>query len=210
MGETILSSFPQWRFRRRAFPFDLSANKKQAHVNVAMSESNSSFAPDYAQLKKLLTEKNWKLADDETRLLMCRVAGRDAVPHLTPEAVNIFPCEVLRTIDVLWSTSSLGNFGFSAQRSIWLEVGGTSTVYDFQQMGRSGREALGNVEHRFAARVGWHNSGDWSGYSALHAKNLLPGHLPYSCLMCSYGSGLIGLLASALAWRIQVCSAPSA
>ena len=160
---------------------------------------------DFSQLRQFLVEKKWKLADDETRALMCRVVGRERIPHLTPETSRIFPCEILHTLDLLWATNSRGRFGFRAQRQIWLECGGSCEILQFEKMGRSDKEALANAERKFRSRVGWQDARSWSG----DASSLPIGYLPYGCLMCSYGLGLIGLVASALAWRLGDCN-PSA
>ncbi len=162
-----------------------------------MSEKCKPNQADYSRLEYLLIEKNWKLADDETRSLMCRVVGREAVPHLTPEAVRVFPYEILDAIDILWATNSEGRFGFRAQRKLWRECGGIGAILDFGKMEGGGKAALAETERKFVRRVGWVDARCWTGDSS----SLPVGYLPYSCLMCSYGHGLIGLVTAALALR---------
>jgi hypothetical protein len=157
---------------------------------------------DFSKLKRLLTQKQWKLADDETRTLMCKIAGREETPHLVPEAIAVFPCDSLKLIDTLWATSSHGRFGFSAQCELWLECGGAGKINDYFALGDVGRKSLGRIESKFVGKAGWLNEG---AYSETHLSNLTFGHLPYSCLMCSYGSGLVALVLSAIVWRLQEC-----
>lgn len=166
-----------------------------------MSRIAQNHAIDYSRLGQLLAEKQWKQADEETRSLMCRVAEREAVPHLTPEAVQKLPCDALHSLDLLWATNSHGRFGFRVQRRLWFESGGIGVVLNFETMGQSGKEALADAERKFVRRVGWQDARIWTGA----ASNLPIGYLPYSCLMCSYGLGLVGLVASALAWRLGDC-----
>ena len=187
--------------KTEAFPFDSAADETQADSS-SMSEEGEKYRVDFSQLQQFLAERKWKLADDETRALMCRVAGRERIPHLTPEAVRIFPCEILDSVDQRWATISGGRFGFRTQRQIWLECGGPCEILEFEKMGRSDKEALANAERTFTNRVGWQNARSWSG----NASSLPIGYLPYSCLMCSYGLGLFGLVAAALAWRLGDCN----
>jgi hypothetical protein len=172
-----------------------------------MSHPTQTEVIDFSRLRHLLSGCQWKLADEETRSLMCRIAGREEALHLVPQAVAVFPCESLRLIDALWVASSHGRFGFSAQRGLWVECGGDGKIHDYYEMGESGKSLLGQIETRFAAMAGWTREGP---YADAHLANLTFGHLPYSCLMCSYGRGLVGLVLSAIVWRLKNCDERSA
>lgn len=166
-----------------------------------MSEGDQKHRVELSRLELYLAQQNWKEADDETRSLMCRIVGRETVPHLTPDAIRSFPCEVLHSLDLAWAASSQARFGFRVQRKLWLACGGTGAILDFEKMERNGKAALADAERKFVRRVNWHDARVWTG----HASSLPIGYLPYSCLMCSYGLGLFGLVASALAWRLCDC-----
>ncbi|MEM9809546.1 MAG: GUN4 domain-containing protein, partial [Cyanobacteria bacterium P01_D01_bin.56] len=45
---------------------------------------------------------------------------------INADAIKQLPCEDLRTLDRLWVAASVGTFGFSVQKKIWLELGLTN------------------------------------------------------------------------------------
>ena len=90
---------------------------------------------DYRKLRDLLKAKKWKDADEETHKRMLEVAGRDSqgIRFLRREDVENFPCQDLGTIDKLWVKHSDGKFGFSVQKQIYQDLGGTGTKdYDYK------------------------------------------------------------------------------
>lgn len=114
---------------------------------------------DYTHLRNLLAVKNWKEADLETSAVMLQAAGREKEGWFSSESIEKFPCADLLTIDRLWAKYSLGRFGFSAQKPIYLEV-----EQDFE---------------KFGERVGWRVSNYWLNYSELTFDICAPtGHLP--------------------------------
>ena len=78
----------------------------------------------YAQLATYLAAQQWRKADEETLHLMLQVAGRKEQGYLDVGDIRNFPCDDLSVIDHLWVQFSQGQFGFSVQKQIWLEVGG--------------------------------------------------------------------------------------
>ena len=54
---------------------------------------------------------------------MLAVAKREK--ELDVNSIDNFPCEDLRTIDQLWVKYSDGRFGFSVQKRIYQNLGGT-------------------------------------------------------------------------------------
>ncbi|HEY9606946.1 MAG TPA: GUN4 domain-containing protein, partial [Allocoleopsis sp.] len=121
---------------------------------------------DYTKLRDLLTQGNWKEADEETLLVMLKVAGRKKDSWLRVEDIEKFPCTDLRTIDTLWVKYSKGRFGFSVQKRIWESVGGTPDA-DYE------------TYCRFGDRVGWRVDNNWLFYSDLTFTTEAPlGHLP--------------------------------
>jgi hypothetical protein len=82
---------------------------------------------DYSQLRKFLKKGDWRAADEETRKVMCRVAGREKQAYLSRESIDNFPCEDLQQINQLWEHYSKGKFGFSVQKKIYENLGGGQT-----------------------------------------------------------------------------------
>jgi hypothetical protein len=73
----------------------------------------------YAELEKLLKNKNWEEADNLTAELIWALAGKSQERSFRAEDSRYFSCEELRTIDNLWTENSDQRFGFSVQSNIW-------------------------------------------------------------------------------------------
>ena len=126
----------------------------------------SAVGVDYTKLRDLLVAKNWKEADLETNKRMLEVAGRESQGWLRVEDVENFPCQDLGTIDKLWVEYSDGKFGFSVQKQIYQDLGGTKD-YDYK------------VWQSFGDKVGWRKGGSWLSYSDLtFSEGHYWGHLP--------------------------------
>ncbi|MDE5124016.1 MAG: GUN4 domain-containing protein, partial [Trichodesmium sp. St19_bin1] len=126
----------------------------------------SAVGVDYTKLRDLLVAKNWKEADLETDKKMLEVAGRESQGWLRVEDVENFPCQDLGTIDKLWVKYSGGKFGFSVQKQIYQDLGGTKD-YDYK------------VWNSFGDKVGWRKGGEWLDYSNLtFSDGHYMGHLP--------------------------------
>jgi serine/threonine-protein kinase len=126
----------------------------------------SAVGVDYTKLRDLLVAKNWKEADLETNKRMLEVAGRESQGWLRVEDVENFPCQDLGTIDKLWVKYSGGKFGFSVQKQIYQDLGGTKD-YD------------NKVWESFGDKVGWRKGGSWLSYSNLtFSEGHYMGHLP--------------------------------
>jgi hypothetical protein len=114
---------------------------------------------DYTRLRDLLKAYEWKQADQETRAVMLKAAGREQEQWLDPESIKNFPCTDLRTIEQLWVKYGNGHFGFSVQKRIW--------------------ESVGKDLEKFGDRVGWQTGGKWLHYTNLTFETYAPvGHLP--------------------------------
>ena len=82
------------------------------------------------------------------------------------EDVENFPCQDLGTIDKLWVKYSGGKFGFSVQKQIYQDLGGTK---DYDE----------KVWKSFGDKVGWRKGGSWLSYSDLtFSEGHYMGHLP--------------------------------
>lgn len=144
---------------------------------------------DYITLEKLLKAQEWQKADEETTKIMLKVSNRASEGWLRVEDIEKFPCEDLRTIDKLWVKYSKGKFGFSVQKRIYFELGGTSE-YD------------NKVWNTFGEKVGWRVKGRWiNKNSTIWSLQTLDGHLP---------SRFVGSVTRRLMWgyffyRIEAC-----
>jgi len=119
---------------------------------------------DYTRLRDLLKGQQWREADEETRNVMLKYAGREQEGWLDSEHIQNFPCADLRTINALWVKYSNGRFGFSVQKQIWLECGGKVDI---------------ETECKLGDRVGWRRDGKWLDYDDITFNlNAPSGHLP--------------------------------
>jgi hypothetical protein len=96
-------------------PQDTSSNQPQS------SSSKQSQDDKYTKLEKLLSDKNWKDADEETANCIQKIMRSDGKFSISDFIA--FPCLDLISIDDLWIKYSDEHFGFSAQAKIWNKCG---------------------------------------------------------------------------------------
>ena len=132
----------------------------------------SAVGVDYTKLRDLLVAKNWQEADLETEKRMLEAAGRESQGNLDIEDVENFPCQDLGTIDKLWVKYSDGKFGFSVQKKIYQDLGGTKDYDD-------------KIWKSFAEKVGWRKGGSWLVNLTFSEKHYM-GHLPVRCFYNVY------------------------
>ena len=125
---------------------------------------------NYEQLRDLLAAGKWKKADEETTNCLLIVARRGKERWLRIEDIDNFPCQDLRTIDQLWVKYSHGKFGFSVQKQIYQNLGGT-------------RQYDKKIWEAFGDKVGWRQEGSWLWYSDLNFNldTHYMGRLPTRC-----------------------------
>jgi hypothetical protein len=147
---------------------------------------NSSIGYDYTRLRDLLAAGKWKQADKETRKALIKVAGKKNQSSLAAKEVDGLSCEDLLTIDSLWVKYSNGKFGFSIQKNIYLNLGGTRDL----NVGL----AL-ETWQQFANAVGWHMGKEWLGKGSVspnpdgmdvELKDIPAGHFPQDALTYRY------------------------
>ena len=143
----------------------------------------ASFKSKYQKLDDLLSSQKWREADYITREIILKLANRTSQGSLDKASIKAFPCEDLQAIDYLWVHYSKSKFGFSVQKKLWIDCGGTVGVYDY------------TVFKKFAVKVGWYSqiNIDWMTYTqimndTLNAKNALSASLPLSGLGLSRSS----------------------
>ncbi|WP_223280006.1 GUN4 domain-containing protein [Nostoc sp. PA-18-2419] len=149
--------------------------EQQSTGNDLLSEKGV----DYTRLRDLLTDSEWKEADQETLAVMLKATGREEEGWLDINSIENFPCTDLRTIDQLWVKYSNGRFGFSVQKRIWESVG-----EDYQKFGdrvgwRKWRTVV--VDKWFGLKQQTEKQSEWLNYSDLLFNTSAPeGHLPTS------------------------------
>lgn len=137
-----------------------------SNVEDATKELISEIRGDYRKLEQLLARGKWRDADQETRTQMLQVAERNQQLYLTLEDIDRFPPVDLRMIDELWVKYSDGRFGFSVQKRIYHNLGGT-------------RNYQAKIWEDFSDKVGWRINGQWLSYSELKFDSKARiGHLP--------------------------------
>ena len=162
-GGALSEAIPLGKRDAQASKGIASASSAQAICDRLSSERSI----DYTRLRDLLAAGRWKEADQETTAIMLKIAGREAEGWLREEDIEKFPCTDLLTIDQLWVKYSKGHFGFSVQKRIWENLGGT-------------RNAHIEIFGSFCERVGWRiRDRYWLFYSDLTFNTTAPvGHLP--------------------------------
>ncbi len=122
---------------------------------------------DYQKLRDLLAANQWEEADQETKLMMLKVANIEQQAKFEPEDFHNLACEYLRGIDKLWLKYSKGHFGFTVQKRIFEKIGGKPGVDDYKSYCRFGEE------------VGWLVKNHWlSERNFKFSLNAPAGHLP--------------------------------
>jgi GUN4-like len=184
---------------------DLGASFRQTKPPVE-DDLSSEKGIDYTKLRDLLKEQKWKEADQETYNVMIRAVGKKSGNWFTADELLNFPCTDLKTIDALWVKYSKGHFGFSVQKQIYVECGGTL----------DGKYPGNKIWQKFADRVGWRKDDRWLSYDELNPSFSSPnGISPRLIFFC--GVGRVGTWAinlggggkvrfSSLASRLVKCS----
>lgn len=106
----------------------------------------------YQPLQRLLKTGKLLEADEETVRVILQEAGTPNREDLTPDAIRLFPCSVLRVIDRLWTTYTGDRFGFSVQLKLYQAVGGTLETAIAQD---------GGILSSLGDRVGWRQNNQW-------------------------------------------------
>lgn len=90
-----------------------------------MIELISAKGIDYLELEKLLKAQEWGKASYLTAKHILQASECEKEGYIDIDKVKTFPCEDLITIDRLWMKYSDGVYGFSVQRNIYVECGGS-------------------------------------------------------------------------------------
>ncbi|KAG2445075.1 hypothetical protein HYH02_008942 [Chlamydomonas schloesseri] len=97
--------------------------KKSCKDAVMEVELGTTAGIDYTTLRDHLANGEFREAEDETRALLIKLAGPEAVKRnwvYFTEVKNISVTD-FQTLDSLWKASSNGKFGYSVQKEIWVQ-----------------------------------------------------------------------------------------
>ena len=124
--------------------------------------------PITEKLEAFLKAGKWKDANLETWELMKKLTKREKEGWLNLKNYQNFPQQDLKKIDKLWAKHSNGKFGFSAQKQIWLDLGGKlDGEYD------------SDTFVKLSDRVGWRKNGEWAYDNHTFSTDVLTqGYLP--------------------------------
>ena len=128
---TASFKFSSKSVKKVAFSDCSSANRRPLTVTYSSSAEsvqsteiplNSEVGVSYELLREKLATGLWEEADNETRRLLCVLAGEGAEKRkwVYFSEVQFIPVTDLVTIDSLWKSYSGNRFGFSVQRRLWL------------------------------------------------------------------------------------------
>lgn len=86
--------------------------------------ADTASAVSFDELDRLLAEKNFRQADEETRRLLIALAGDAAQKrgYVYFSEVKFIAADDLKAIDELWQKHSEGKFGYSVQKRIFEKV----------------------------------------------------------------------------------------
>ncbi|MBW4463165.1 MAG: GUN4 domain-containing protein [Nodosilinea sp. WJT8-NPBG4] len=144
----------------------------------------------YQPLQRLLKTGKLREADEETVRVILQEAGTPDREDLTPDAVRLFSCNVLRVVDRLWTTYTGGRFGFSVQLQIYQSVGGTLETALIQDT---------VILNRLAEQVGWRQDDQWKTIDqARHDLDDPVGCYPIVWWDSPYGSKMVNYFLSRL------------
>ena len=116
-----------------------------SHLGIENDYSHSNLE----QLEKLLSLREWKLADSVTGFHLLQLVGRTNEGWLRVEDIDRLPCDNIHRINKLWLKYSNERFGFSVQKEIYI---GTGNI-----LGKLNKDAY----KLFVQKVGWKKQRDW-------------------------------------------------
>lgn len=166
-------------FTPTVIPPEISLSRPQRDAAPEAQSAHGQHPPPkpdpFDRLKHLLAAGEWQKADRETARLMLKAVDQDRQGNFSVQAIETFPCPILRQLDQVWRSHSLDRFGFKTQYQILTQCNRNS--------------------ERFGEQVGWKIRGEW-----LHSSQLIydlrapKGHLPVGFLVGCTGGMRSGLM----------------
>lgn len=166
----------------------LQENKRFPYVAKPVLENKC------ADLEHYLKSGQWKKADRETYRLMITEVGKAESQWFSAEDLLNFPCELLKAIDEIWVKHSGGKFGFSVQKAIYLECGGSLNGKYHE-----------TIWIKLCKRYGWNTNNIQYKLKSRKGHLPVPGPEETVGLFRLFGSGYFHTLSS-LASRLASCN----
>ncbi len=144
---------------------------KNQHNNLLIKEikapeKSNPVIIDYNLLESLLKAKKWQEADQETTNIMLNLVNKNKQGYLHQLDFTQLPSVDLKIIDQLWRDYSNNNFGFTLQKNIYQNLGGTRFFHQ-------------KLWQEFGKKMGWYQENNWLKYDQLNfTENAPEGHLP--------------------------------
>ena len=137
-------------------------------VNVDMSSPTEEIVTtgnNTDKLEELLSQGNWKEADQETKSLLFAITQSSNT--INEQGISRLSCTSLSRINQMWKTNSQGRFGFTVQAQKWKSLFGTKF------------EPTNEHFEDFATEVGWRYRGRFLHKDKInYSLNAPLGHLP--------------------------------
>jgi serine/threonine protein kinase len=147
----------------QASSFETETEPVASHLFLSFGSKLDS---NYQSLQDLLAARQYQQADGETWKLLLHLTDRTNEGFLNLKALKSLATSDLDAIDRLWRKFSDDRFGFSVQKQIYQQLGG-SKKFDYQ------------IWQKFGELVGWSESGIWLNYADLKDRGNTPkGHFP--------------------------------
>ena len=143
--------------------------REKKEIEVATRGNTGNFPASMDKLEKLLSQGDWKGADEETKSLMLEIS--QASGSLNDKAISRLSCGNLSAINQIWQTQSQGRFGFSAQAQKWKSLFGNKF------------EPTNEHFEDFATDLGWRYRGRYlSNNQPKYSLDAPKGYLPRAFL----------------------------
>jgi serine protease Do len=143
--------------------------REKKEIEVATRGNTGNFPASMDKLAKLLSQGDWKGADEETKSLMLEIS--QASGSLNDKAISRLSCGNLSAINQIWQTQSQGRFGFSAQAQKWKSLFGNKF------------EPTNEHFEDFATDLGWRYRGRYLSNNQLkYSLDAPKGYLPRAFL----------------------------
>lgn len=121
LGETSLFGGDTSSLLGGAADDSAASSSSKAKIDEVALETECGM--DYVALRDYLSAGDFRKGDDETRALLIKLAGENAVKRgwVYFSEIKSIPNKDFQTMDNLWKAASNGKFGFSVQREIYTQ-----------------------------------------------------------------------------------------
>ena len=124
----------------------------------AVNETGAVTEVDYRRLQETLMNGDWQSANLETIAILMRLSSDYdyLYPYIESDDIAAIACADLQMLDTLWSRSSKGRYGLSAQQAIWRSLPDTAGTRRAEQLGEQlGWQQSASPEADFISNTLW-------------------------------------------------------